>query len=91
MPVDHLAGEVIRDVAVVAGEAIEERARIVASTQRERRKLQARDPSFRALLQQRDLRAAQAQAHHVREEAGRLFAGEAQVGGAQFGQLAPRP
>ena len=39
LPVDHLAGEVIGDVAVVAGEAIKERVRIVASTQRERREL----------------------------------------------------
>ena len=91
MPVDHLAGEVIGDVAVVAGEAFKERVRIVASTQRERRELQSRNPSFRALLQQRALRGREAQVHHVREEAGRLFSGEAQVGSAQLGQLVPRP
>ena len=54
-----------------------------------RGQLQAGNPAFGAGFQRGDVVRGEVQAHHLVEELGGFGGGEAQVGGAQLGQLAP--
>ena len=54
----------------------------------EGRQVQAGNPALGARFQGGHLGGGKAQPHHLVEELGRLVRGEAQVGGAQLGQLA---
>ena len=51
--------------------------------------LQAGNPAFGAAFQCGDVFGREIEAHHLVEEFGGFGGGEAQVGGAQLGQLAP--
>ena len=51
--------------------------------------LQAGDPAFGAGLQRGDITIGEIQPHHPVEKFGGFGGGEAQIGGAQLGQLAP--
>ena len=53
--------------------------------------MQAGDPTLGARLQGGDRFGREAETHHLVEEGGRFVGRKAQIGGAQLGQLAPRP
>ena len=57
---------------------------------REGGQLQTGDPAFGASFQRGDVFRREVEAHHLVEKFGGFGGREAQVGGAQFGQLAPR-
>ena len=61
----------------------------VMSLHGERGQLQAGDPAFGAGFQRGDVFRREAQTHHLVEKLGGFGGGEAQVGGAQLGHLAP--
>ncbi len=51
--------------------------------------MQAGNPTFGTGFQRGDVFRRKVQAHHLVEEFGGFAVGKAQVGSAQFGQLAP--
>ncbi len=76
---------------MAAGEGVDERGAVVAVTlHRDGGELQPGDPAFSARLQRGDGVGAQVQPHCLVQEGGGFVDGEAQVGGAHFGQLAAR-
>jgi hypothetical protein len=87
LTLQHLLGEVVQDVPVAAGERRHEPGRIGAATQRQRGQLQPGDPPFGASRQRRQAGRRQLQPGGLPQQGGRLVGGEAQVGGAQLGQL----
>ena len=85
-----LFDQIIQDVVLAAGEGRQEAGNIFTPPHGERRQLQPGDPPLGAALQSGDVFGRQAQAHHLVEERGRFVRRKAQVGGAQFHQLATR-
>ena len=88
LAVEHLGRQVVGDQPVAAGEGGHERRRVGPVAQRQPGQLQPGRPALGALDQRRHLRVGQAQPHALAQERGRLLGAEAQVGGAQLGQLA---
>ena len=86
-----LFDQVVDDVPVVPGEARDEAGDVVAPLHRERRQLERGDPAFGALLQRGDVSRSETQPHHLVEVGGGLVRREAQIGGADLDELAPRP
>ncbi len=61
---------------------------ILVVLHRKRRQLQAGDPAFGTVFQRGDVGGREAEAHHLVEKFGSFSGGKAQIGGAEFGQLA---
>ena len=91
LPMQDLFDQVVDDVAVVPREARDEAGDIVAPLHRERRQLESGDPAFGAPLQRGDVPRSEIQPHHLVEVGGGLVRREAQIGGADLDELAPRP
>ena len=75
---------------LLPGERLDEAGDVTAlgnAAQRERGQLQAGDPALGALLERLHVGRGEVEAHHLVEEVARLGRGEAQVGGAELGQL----
>ena len=85
----NLLDQVVQHEAVAAGEGLDEAGGVRSPLHGERRQLQAGDPAFGAGLQGGDVLRREVEAHHPVEELGGFGGGEAQVGRAQLGQLAP--
>ena len=81
--------QIVQHEMVGAGERSDEAGGVVMSLQGERGQLQAGNPAFGAVFQGGDVRRREVEAHHRVEKSGGFGGGETQVGGAQFGQLAP--
>ncbi len=90
LTVEHLFGQVVHDVAVVAGEGGDERRGVCAPPQGQRRELQGGDPALGAGLQRRDVARSDREGGDVVEVRRGLGQREAQVGGTDLDQLAPR-
>jgi hypothetical protein len=88
LPVEHLVGEVVDDVAVVAGEARHGRRGIVASAQSQSGEVQAGGPALGALDQAADVVGAQREALPSVEQVVGLLAIEAQLVDGDLGELA---
>jgi hypothetical protein len=86
----HLAGEIVDDVAVVARERVDERARVAGGAQRQRREVHRRRPSLGALPQALGVRVAERGSQRAGEEHTCFLFSEAQVGGAQLAELVAR-
>ena len=91
LTVQDLLDQVVDDVAVVPREARDEAGDIVAPLHRQRRQLEGGDPAFGAPLQRGDVPRGEIQPHHLVEVRGGLVRREAQIGGADLDELAPRP
>ena len=91
LAVQDLLDQVVDDVAVVPGEARDEAGDVVSPLHRERRQLERGDPALGAPLQRGDVPRGEIQPHHLVEVGGGLVGREAQVGGADLDELAPRP
>ena len=92
LPVQHLLGQVVQHVAVAAGELRDEPLDVAAPLQRQRRQLQPGGPAFGALPQRRDdVRSGRSSPVEAAQQLGGLAEREAQIGGAQLGQLPARP
>ena len=93
LSLQDLLDQVVQDEAVAAGEGADEAGGALAGTraslQGDGRHLQPGDPAFGAGLERRDVLRREVQAHRPSEELGGFGGREAQVGGAQLGQLAP--
>jgi len=76
---------------VAAGERADEAGVIVPVAHCQCRQLQARDPALGARLQRRHVLRRQRHAHDLGEKRGGFGGCEAQIGRAQFGQVAPHP
>ena len=59
------------------------------SLQGKRGQLQSGNPAFGASFQRCDILCREVEIHHLVEKAGGFGGGKAQVGGPQFGHLAP--
>ena len=90
LTLQDLFHQVVDDVAVVTGEARDEARDVVAALHRERRQLERGDPALGAPLQRGDVARGQVQPHHLVEVRGGLVGREAQVGGTDLDELAPR-
>ena len=66
----------------------DERGNVRAALHGKRGQLQTGNPAFGAGFQCGDVFRREVQPHHLVEKSGGFSRGEAQVGGAQFGQLA---
>jgi hypothetical protein len=86
--IDHLGRQIVGHQPMAAGEGGHERRRVSPAGQRQSGQLQPGCPALGAFRQRRHLPLRQAHAHAHIQERGRLLRGEAQIGGAQFGQLA---
>ena len=64
---------------------------IVAPLDRQGGQLQGGDPAFSCLAQERRVRGGKTEMHRPVEIGGGFVVGKAQVGGADFDELAPRP
>ena len=90
LPGQHLVGQVVDDEPVAAGERLDEAGDLVPvgdAAQGEGGELQAGDPTLRTVLQRVHVGGGELQPHHLVEELPRLGGGEAEVGGAQLGEL----
>ena len=88
LALQDLLGQEIDDVPVIPGEAVDERGDVLSPLHRERRQLQRGDPPFGAPLQRCDVGRGQRQSHHPVEVRRGLAWREAQIGGADLGELA---
>jgi hypothetical protein len=87
LAVQHLLGQVVQHVPVAARERGHEPGRVGMSLQRQPGKLQAGDPPFRAGRQGGHAAGGEVEPGGLVQQRGRLLLGEAQVGGAQLGEL----
>lgn len=85
----HFFDQIVHHEMVATGETLDEAGGVLVSLHRNRGQLQADNPTFGAVFQCGDVRRREIEAHHRVEEFGGFRGGETQVGGAQFGQLAP--
>ena len=85
---EHLVGEVVEDEAVAAGELRDEPLDVPPPGEREGGHLEAHGPPLGALLQGLDVGGRERQAHRLVQEVGGLLGGEAEIAGAQLGELA---
>ncbi len=90
VPLQHLGYQVLRHRPLAAGELGREPLRIRVPRQRQRRQPQPRRPPLGPLMQHQHRRLGQLYAGGV-EQFPRLSCGEAQIGGADVGQLAFQP
>ena len=81
--------QIVQHEMVAAGEGFDEAGGVLMSLHGKRGQLQAGDPAFGAGFQRGDVFRREVQAHHLVEKFGGFGGGKTQVGGAQFGQLAP--
>ncbi|MFE6487492.1 hypothetical protein ACFVGN_31790, partial [Streptomyces sp. NPDC057757] len=86
-----LVDQVVEDVPVVTGESGDEVRDVRAPLECERRQLECGDPALGALLQGFDVRRGKVQSDGFVEVGRYLDGSEAEVGGAQFDQLAAGP
>ena len=91
LAVQHLLGQVVQDIAVAAAEGRHEPSGIGLPPQRKGSQLQAGHPAFGAGGQRRHRRGGQVSTSRFMEQGCRLFWAEAQVGGAQLGELPAGP
>ena len=89
LTLQDLFDQIVHDVPVVSSECPDEPGNILVALHGERGQLQAGNPAFGAVFQRGDIFRREVQAHHLVEKFGGFGGGKAQVGGAQFGQLAP--
>ena len=89
LTLQDLFDQIVHDVAVVSGECLDESGNVLVALHRECRQLQTGNPAFGAGFQCGDVFRREVQAHHLVEKFGGFGRGKTQVGGAQFGQLAP--
>ena len=89
LPLQDLVDQIVRDVAVVSRERPDEPSDILGALQGQSRQLQAGNPAFGTVFQGGDIGCREVKPHHLIEEYGGFGGGKTQVGGAQFGQLAP--
>ncbi len=90
--IQHLLDQVIHHKAMAAGEGVDKSVDVAGvSLHRDGGELQPGDPALRARLQRGEGVRAQGQPHRLAQKGGSFFQGEAQIGGAHFGQLAARP
>ena len=80
--------QIVQHEMVAAGERFDEAGGVLMSLHRNRGQLQPGNPAFGAGFQGGDVFRREVEAHHLVEKSGGFGGGKAQVGGAQFGQLA---
>ncbi len=85
---ENFPGKIIEHKAVTAGKSLDKTAGVGAPLHGQCGQLQPGDPTLGAGFERGDVRVFQVQPHHAVKKVGGLGGGEAQVGGAQFGQLA---
>ena len=74
---------------VTAGERFDEAGGILMSLHGKRGQLQTGNPAFGAIFQRSNIFGREVESHHPIEKLGGFSRCKAQIGGAQFGQLAP--
>ena len=87
MLVEHFAGEVVDQVAVVAGEGVDELARVGASSERQPREVETGCPALRAFLKLLDIGLFELQPEPGEHLVGLLHV-EAQLASAYVHQFA---
>ena len=90
LPLQHLFHEVVDDEPVVAGEGLDESGGVLAALERQRGKLEGDDPALGARLERLDVCGGEGEPHGLGEVGRGLLGREAQVGGADLDELAPR-
>ena len=88
LPLEDLFDQIVEHEAVAAGERRDEAGSVCTALQGDRGQLQAGDPALGAGFERGDVVGREVEVHHLVEKVGGLGRGEAQVGGAQLGQLA---
>src|SRR5262245_53208022 len=86
----NLFGQIVKNIVVATGKVADEAGDTgsIQALQRQRRQVQASAPTLGASLQLFDLLRWKWQRLNLEKESSHFVQGEAQVGGAQFGQLA---
>ncbi len=84
----YLLGQIVQHIAVAAGKGAHKAGHVVPALHRERCQLQPGDPAFGASFQRDHVAGRQVEVHHLVEKGRGLVGREAQVGLAQFSQLA---
>jgi hypothetical protein len=85
---DHLVQHIVEHKAMLPGEGGERLLRVGLPLHRQRGQMQARRPAFGALVERVDLRGRESVPGCLLRECSSFGSSEAQVGGAQVGQLA---
>ena len=95
LPIQNFFHQVVQHEMMAAGERLDETGGVLMPLHRKRPlqgkggQLQTGNPAFGAGFQRGDVFRREVQAHHLVEKFGGFGGGETQIGGAQFGQLAP--
>ena len=87
--VQNLFHQIVQHELVAAGEGLDEASGVWMSLQGQRGQVQAGNPAFGAPFQGGDVLSFEGETHPLGEKLRGFGSGKPQVGGAQFGQLAP--
>ena len=88
LPLEDFFDQIVEHEVVAAGERGDEAGSVFTALQRDRGELQTGDPALGPAFERTDLVGGEVEVHDLVEKAGGLGRGEAQIGGAQLGQLA---
>jgi hypothetical protein len=91
LALQHLLGQVVEHIAVAAREGLYEGVNVELALKRQSGQLQPSDPAFGAFPQRGKGHLGHFRPHRSPQHRGGLSRGEAQVGGAELGQLPAGP
>src|SRR5689334_22758296 len=88
LAVQHFFQQVIEYETIIAGKLLHQLGTVGSVLQGQRGELQTGDPAFGSVFERRDVRRRQLEVHHLVQERRCFTSIEAQIGSAQFLQLA---